>query len=183
MRGADGSGVSVTDGVPSPPPPISVDPSGEVMPSGGLGEMLVPSGGLGEMLVPVCAWTEPQKRTAVATSARRVIIGSTSLSYWPCHSPPGPSSKRPATTPPAAWHCVCGYSFGRHSSENPEWAFHSGGDERLNENRYPLHSVLREIQQTDCGALADLTPLVVVAGQLKFQGRAQRQGPLRVLIV
>jgi hypothetical protein len=32
-------------------------------------------------------------------------------------------------------------------------------DERLNENRYPLHSVLREIQQTDCGDLADLTPL------------------------
>jgi hypothetical protein len=24
-------------------------------------------------------------------------------------------------------------------------------DERLNENRYPLHSVLREIQETDCG--------------------------------
>jgi hypothetical protein len=38
-------------------------------------------------------------------------------------------------------------------------------DERLNENRYPLHSVLREIQQTDCGDLADLTPLVVVAGR------------------
>jgi len=51
-------------------------------------------------------------------------------------------------------------------------------DERLNENRYPLHSVLREIQETDCGDLADLTPLVAVAGQLKFQGRAQRQGPL-----
>jgi hypothetical protein len=28
-----------------------------------------------------------------------------------------------------------------------------------NENRYPLHSVLREIQETDCGDLADLTPL------------------------
>jgi hypothetical protein len=53
-------------------------------------------------------------------------------------------------------------------------------DERLNENRYPLHSVLREIQETDCGDLADLTPLVAVAGQLKFQGWAQRQGPLRV---
>ena len=39
----------------------------------------MPSGGLGEMLVPVCAWTEPQKRTAVATSARRVIMGSTSF--------------------------------------------------------------------------------------------------------
>jgi len=32
-------------------------------------------------------------------------------------------------------------------------------DERLNENRYPLHSVLREIQETDCGDLADLTIL------------------------
>jgi hypothetical protein len=69
MRGADGLGVSATDGGLSPPPPISVDPSGEVM----------PSGGLGEMLVPVCAWTEPQKRTAIATSARRVIVGSTSF--------------------------------------------------------------------------------------------------------
>jgi hypothetical protein len=29
-------------------------------------------------------------------------------------------------------------------------------DERPNENRYPLHSVLREIQETDCGDLADL---------------------------
>jgi hypothetical protein len=44
--------------------------------------------------------------------------------------------------------------------------------ERLNENRHPLHSVLREIQETDCGDLADLTPLVAVAGHLKFQGRA-----------
>ena len=32
-------------------------------------------------------------------------------------------------------------------------------DERLNENRFPLHSVLREIQETDCGDLADLTIL------------------------
>jgi hypothetical protein len=29
-------------------------------------------------------------------------------------------------------------------------------DERLNENRYPLHAVLREIQETDYGDLADL---------------------------
>jgi hypothetical protein len=40
-------------------------------------------------------------------------------------------------------------------------------DERLNENRYPLHSVLREIQETDCGDLADLAPLVAVAGELE----------------
>jgi hypothetical protein len=32
-------------------------------------------------------------------------------------------------------------------------------DERLNENRFPLHSLLREIQETDCGDLADLTIL------------------------
>ena len=43
--------------------------------------------------------------------------------------------------------------------------------ERLNENRHPLHSVLREIQETDCGDLADPTPLVAVPGHLKFQGR------------
>jgi hypothetical protein len=33
----------------------------------------------------------------------------------------------------------------------------------------------------DCGDSADLTPLAAVAGELKFQGRAQRQGPLRVV--
>jgi hypothetical protein len=33
-------------------------------------------------------------------------------------------------------------------------------DERLNENRYPMHSVLREIQELIAGDLADLTPLV-----------------------
>jgi hypothetical protein len=32
----------------------------------------------------------------------------------------------------------------------------------------------------DCGDLADLTPLAAVAGQLKFQGRAQRQGSPRL---
>jgi hypothetical protein len=49
--------------------------------------------------------------------------------------------------------------------ENPEWSLHV--DEPLNENRYPLYSVLREIQETDCGDLADLAPLVAVAGELE----------------
>ena len=51
-------------------------------------------------------------------------------------------------------------------------------DERLNENRYPLHSVLREIQETDCGDLADLTPLVAELVNLSFKVGA-RQGRLR----
>jgi hypothetical protein len=38
-------------------------------------------------------------------------------------------------------------------------------DERLNENRYPLHAVLKGIQETDCGDLADLTPLVAELGR------------------
>jgi hypothetical protein len=55
-----------------------------------------------------------------------------------------------------------GHSFGRdrvHLTEDPNWVLHQGVDERLNENRYPLHSVLREIQETDRGDLADLTIL------------------------
>jgi hypothetical protein len=39
------------------------------------------------------------------------------------------------------------YATRVHSTENPEWALHQGMDERLNENRCPLHSVLREIQE------------------------------------
>jgi hypothetical protein len=42
-------------------------------------------------------------------------------------------------------------------------------DEWLNENRYPLHSVLREIQETDCGDLAALTPLVAELVNLSFK--------------
>jgi hypothetical protein len=42
-------------------------------------------------------------------------------------------------------------------------------DERLNENRFALHSVLREIQETDCGDLADLTPLVAELANLSFK--------------
>jgi hypothetical protein len=49
-------------------------------------------------------------------------------------------------------------------------------DERLNDNRFPLHSVLGEIQETDCGDLADLTPLVAELANLSFMGAATRLG-------
>jgi hypothetical protein len=50
-------------------------------------------------------------------------------------------------------------------------------DERPNENRYPLHSVLRGIQETDCGDLADLTPLV--AERVKLGFKIGRNGKVR----
>jgi hypothetical protein len=34
---------------------------------------------------------------------------------------------------------------------------------------FTLHSVLREIQETDCGDLADLTPLVAELANLSFK--------------
>jgi hypothetical protein len=42
--------------------------------------------------------------------------------------------------------------------------------ERLNENRYPLHSVLREIQETDYGDLADLEHISLGLNREDFQG-------------
>jgi hypothetical protein len=54
-------------------------------------------------------------------------------------------------------------------------------DERPNKNRYLLHISVERNSGIDCSDSGDLTPLAAVAGELKFQGRAQRQGPLRVV--
>jgi hypothetical protein len=43
-------------------------------------------------------------------------------------------------------------------------------DERLNENRYPLHAVLREIQETDYGDLADLERISLGLNREDSQG-------------
>jgi hypothetical protein len=43
-------------------------------------------------------------------------------------------------------------------------------DERLDENRYPLHSVLREIQETDYGDLADLERISLGLNREDSQG-------------
>jgi hypothetical protein len=53
-------------------------------------------------------------------------------------------------------------------------------DERLNENRNPLHSVLREIQETDYGDLADLTILGAAFqadGECQVRGHGLRHRP------